>query len=590
MLSLTRASASQVEGRASGVIAMAVSETLALVDKVTAPATKMADAIGKVDVATRKARDGLALFMARDLRKHGKANENAAKRTAKGVESIGKAAKSAREPIKKLDGKDALGAFGVGGAIGSGIFTVAAGLTMVVDIIRNAISTAASLAVEFGKGVVEATLLRDKAQALGDTLSGGRGAQVLELIKQQAIRTGQSFTELQKATFDARDAGLSFKEAFKLNLVRADIIASGRSAKEADSAIGSMLSDVKSGSKSASKGLADLKEKFNVVGDGAKAAEKSTKTFAGAMTRLKEAGGLVFDKIAEKLKPTLDKAATKFLEWFDKFAEKGGSAEQVIDKIVGGIEKLIDITMIAATLILPFWEGLKAGLAPLGVMIDMVGEALGKAFGEDKASTMKTLEVVAYGLGAAIGVAVGAAVLFVGILGAIAATVVAPAILIGLLIAKLYELGSAGVTAGSNLISGLVSGITNGIGRAVQAAKDLANKVKDAVSSTLKMQSPSKVFADMGGNVAAGFAKGISGGASEVASAGRQLAVSPVGGAASGASGSAGGGNAVNLTINVSAQPGATKEDGERLALGLAPIIRREVASFFESAALQAGA
>lgn len=570
---------------------MAVSETLVLIDKFTAPVTQAAAAAERAASAIKNARQQASMWEKSwgNLAKKQQTFAKAGKSTAQSVSNVGKAAKAAREPIKKLDAKDALGAFGLGGAIGSGIMTAVAAIGAVVDIVKGAVSVATDLAIEFGKGVVEATLLRDKAEALGDTLSGGRGVQVLELIKQQAIRTGQSFTELQQATFDARDAGLSFKEAFKLNLIRADIIASGRSAKEADAAISKTLSDIKSGSKTAADGMSELKEKFNVAGDGAKAAEKATKTFAGVLGRLKEAGGLVFDKIAEKLKPLLDKMSPKITKWLDEFTEKGGPAEQIIDKVVSGIETLIEVTMIAAELIGPFWEGLKVALAPLGAMIDAIGEALGKAFGEDKASTMKVLEVVAYALGIAIGVAVGSAVMFVAILGAIAATVVAPAILIGLLVEKLFELGSAAVSAGSELIDGLVNGIRNGVGRAVQAAKELADKVKSTIKDALKISSPSKVFAEMGGNVATGFAKGISGGTSEVAGAGRQLAIAPANAAAAGGGG-AGGSNAINLTINVGAQPGATKADGEQLALGLVPIIRREVVSFFEGRALEAGA
>lgn len=594
---------------------MAVSETLQLIDKVTGPAKAMAEAMLRVEGVTKRLQKDFERLGAMPklkaieapIRAGGKATDDwskaiskarkemdrehaAAARVANKVEKIGKNSKTAREPVKRLSGKDALGAFGLGGAIGSGIFTAVAALTAVFDVVKNVVSGAAELAVEFGKGVIEASLLRDKAQALADTLSGGRGTKVLELIKDQAIKTGQSFEELQKATFDARDAGLSFKDAFKLNLVRADIIASGRSAKDADAAIGNMLDEVKKGTKSAAKGMADLKEKFNVVGDGVVAASKSAMTFAGVWNRLKQAGGLIFDKIAEKLGPILDKLAPKVTKWLDEFAKKGGPAEQIIDKIVGGIETLIAITEVAAALIGPFWEGLKVGLAPLGVMIDTIGEALGKAFGEDKASTMKTLEKVVFALGIAIGVAVGAAVTFVAILGAIAATVIAPAVLIGMLVAKLFELGGAALSAGSQLISGLVDGIKNGASRAVQAAQELADKVKNTIKSALKISSPSKEFEKIGGFVSQGFAEGIEGGASEVASAGRTLAVAPMAGVASGGGGSRGGGGSLNLTVNVSANPGATKEDGERMASGLVPIIHREIASFFEGSALGAGA
>ena len=569
---------------------MSVQETLGLVDRVTGPANKMAAAMGKLDAATKSTQ--------RSLNASGKSaaalakTDRAAKMTAKSVTGIGRAAGGAQKEAKKLDEKDALGAIGLGGAIGSGILTAVAGLALMGKAISTAAGLAKDLAVSFTESLIEAKLTRDAAESMMNTLSGGRGAEVLGKIKQQAIATNQSLEEVRKTTIKSREAGASLAEAFKINLLRGDIKAATNSVEKADQAIDEMLGRVKSGSITAAKGMAELKEKFGVAGNGALAAKKASEGLGSALQRLKDAPAKIFDEIAKKAGPKLDELGTKVSTMINKFNESGQAAA-MIDRIVAGVTTLIDIVMIAGELFGPLWQGFQEGIAPLGPLVDALGEALGTAFGEDKASTMQTLASAAKLLGQAIAVALGATVVFVGILGALAAAVIAPVAAIGLLVYKFASISKAGADAAIGLISGLVQGIRDGIGKAVKAAEELAAAVKAKIKDALKIGSPSKVFAEFGGNVATGFAQGISAGVGEAEKAGGQMAAAPMASAAATtgkAGGGGSGGSPFTLQLNVSASPGATAADGEALASGIVPVIRREIASFFEGQLLEAGA
>jgi chemotaxis protein histidine kinase CheA len=65
----------------------------------------------------------------------------------------------------------------------------------------------------------------------------------------------------------------------------------------------------------------------------------------------------------------------------------------------------------------------------------------------------------------------------------------------------------------TNLIDGFVKGIKAGIARAVAAVEQLATEAVNAAKNKLKVFSPSRVFEDIGGFVAEGFAGGVDDGA-----------------------------------------------------------------------------
>jgi hypothetical protein len=74
-------------------------------------------------------------------------------------------------------------------------------------------------------------------------------------------------------------------------------------------------------------------------------------------------------------------------------------------------------------------------------------------------------------------------------------------------------------SAGPDIIDGLVSAITGGQSDVVKAMTDLAGGAIDAAKDVLGIKSPSKVFAEIGGYTAEGFAQGVDDGAGAASSA-----------------------------------------------------------------------
>lgn len=68
---------------------------------------------------------------------------------------------------------------------------------------------------------------------------------------------------------------------------------------------------------------------------------------------------------------------------------------------------------------------------------------------------------------------------------------------------------SAFYSAGSYVGQGFASGILSQVSRAVEAARQMANSAAAAANTTLKVNSPSKVFMKIGSSVTEGFSKGI---------------------------------------------------------------------------------
>lgn len=76
---------------------------------------------------------------------------------------------------------------------------------------------------------------------------------------------------------------------------------------------------------------------------------------------------------------------------------------------------------------------------------------------------------------------------------------------------------------GKNIIQGLINGIGNMAGAVLQKAKDIANTVKDAIGSVLKIGSPSKLMIQFGRWVGEGLSIGINKSIGLVARAGTNL-------------------------------------------------------------------
>lgn len=231
------------------------------------------------------------------------------------------------------------------------------------------------------------------------------------------------------------------------------------------------------------------------------------------------------------------------------------------------------------------WAGLKAGLAPIGEsfkaafarvapVLKPIGDLLSRVGGWFRA-LIKPVEDTggaAEAFGVRVGTAIGNAVrMFLSLPD------------------KLLALPGEMARLGGEIVSGLVNGINRKFAAAGEAVASVGASVRDTFKDMLGIRSPSRVFAEMGGNLSEGLALGMGAKLSTItkAAAGMAAAASvsvagasvEVPGAARLAAGGAGAQSsgmvahyAPVLTINAtSSEAGAVRQEAEKaLAMSLA--------------------
>ncbi len=143
---------------------------------------------------------------------------------------------------------------------------------------------------------------------------------------------------------------------------------------------------------------------------------------------------------------------------------------------------------------------------------------------------------------------------------------------------------------GIAVVDGIVDGIKSGIGKIGEAARSIGHTIKAGVEGFLGIRSPSVEMHKLGAFTALGFAGGIAANTNHVETAADGMSTAAVAPVASGASSGGGGGQNLHFApvINVTAGPGATTKDGEALAAGMEPQLRRMFLSWLEDVATAA--
>ncbi len=578
-----------------------VSEALELTDHVSGPAAKMAGAVDRVTAAMKryKTADGAAKSKALagvtkevgGLRKI----EAEQKRVFK---ERGAANKQDLESDKRSLGSS-LKILGVVAAVGTVALATAVKVT--------------KIGLAFVGAVAEANNLRNEAIGLLKVLGTSDAPKALEAVDKLSLKLGMSLEEGRKQFVALGKAGKTGTEIAGIMKMRADLIAAGNSAEMADAKLKPVLDAKGAGATAAA--LKEVGKSAGVAGDGVAAANKRLTTFEGFTDRLKQAPARIFDQLAKTAGPSLDKLGEKANKALNELL-RSPEAAAAVGMVTAGLSKIVDVAGELIPLVVPFFKGFASAVAPIAKALGPVADALGKAFGGDSQSKMSTAEKIGKAVGVAFGIvaaAIGAVVavgaIVVGSFVAIGVAAGGLGIAIGVLIGKAYQLAvglpsilgsginrakayldlliDSATATGSQIISGLVGGINSGVGTVVQAVKDLAGKVKSALTSELQIKSPSRVMQKLGGHISGGLAKGISGGQSQVQQASQGIGLVSAGGATAGAT-AGGGGGSVSVTINVTAAPGATKQDGNAIAEGILPVIRREITSMMRGMATEA--
>jgi len=140
---------------------------------------------------------------------------------------------------------------------------------------------------------------------------------------------------------------------------------------------------------------------------------------------------------------------------------------------------------------------------------------------------------------------------------------------------------------GVSLVDGLIDGVKS-MGDALwQALKELAASAVTGFKTTLFIQSPSKVFADLGAQIPAGVTVGVKAGTPAAQSSVEDMITPPATAPGGAARALGGGGPTVNITtLQVTVGKGASADDARPVAMA----IKRELETILQGLAVQMGA
>jgi hypothetical protein len=269
--------------------------------------------------------------------------------------------------------------------------------------------------------------------------------------------------------------------------------------------------------------------------------------------RLKEKLGKLTSGI--DLEPML-KGVERIITLFDESTATGGAIKTMVTLVGDGLAKAVGSS---ASLVEDLFDDLTIAALDLGIAFYKARNYIRDSFGDQLEAVKRLVEV-----DEVMKVARGSAYLFVGAAGVVVTT-------LGLAGAAAWKASEGirnfiaavdeGVSAirkgdwvdlGKSVIKGFIQGIGSmipGVGPAMRAIGDAA---EFALKDKLKIKSPSRVFAELGGHTAEGFAAGVESSAPAAAAATASMADAATSGA-SGAQAPAGraGGVVVNVSINV---------------------------------------
>lgn len=203
---------------------------------------------------------------------------------------------------------------------------------------------------------------------------------------------------------------------------------------------------------------------------------------------------------------------------FSQSTVTGQALKRVIESL---FQPLIDAVTRAAPLVRRFFQGMVLGALLVERQILRLRIWLRDTFGEGSVFDGIDTQMLVFRAGAALVIAFAGAVVLaaagLAALGAAAAAILSP----------ILTLGAAAVAVGTSIVDGLVAGVRGGIARATSAVQDLATRVRGAFSGALRIQSPSRVFADLGRQIPAGVTLGIEAGSPEASGAAGELVQPP---------------------------------------------------------------
>lgn len=550
------------------------------------------------------------------------AQENALSNTLGNVKKLGSelasaqsaAATEADRGIKKLH----TGLAGIGGPIGNLGSQIAGSVDDFHDL-EEALGTGGAQMAVFtgGIGLVVAAMVAVAAAVVVGTAKiaawavgladAARSAmltnQAVEAMNPQIAALHDTITSLDSETGlgSAAIDGIA-KSLIQAKVSAADLPAALRAASLAERALGQggaqeFIDQIKEGKQSVADLAAETQTKLGGI------VSKQMMSIGAQSATLQSNIGKIFGGL--DIEPVLT-GMQRLVGLFDANSASGQALKLIFESV---FQPLINQADKASTIIEAFVLGFEIGLVRVYIAAKPAIKAVSEFFSFKDTSLADALSVVTTAAEYIAPVIVAAAVPFVAlgvVIGVVVAAVVGIQVaiyaFIGVVVAAGVALEAGFISAmksaydyltsidlgqiGSDLIAGLVRGITAGAGAVVQAVTGAVGGAIDAAKSALGIHSPSKVFAEIGGYTAEGFAQGVDAGADDAQTAMTSM-VDPPAAAPASAQPKGSSGNGGGVTVDFS---GATFTfTGVKDAEMSVAMIKQAIADVFEGIAIQAG-
>lgn len=443
--------------------------------------------------------------------------------------------------LGKLKGFAVFDISGILSGIASGLFAIA--------------QAAGQAVLSFAKLVISsASFLQNSTVAFKSlTKSSKLGAEALQFVRDASVRFGLSVKNTAKQMTKLLAAQFTLGEAKDIIKLAADMKALGASADETASIIRTLgqvqargrlqagdlaalaeiglstklvvdaLSEslgkttdevqklISSGKITAKQGTeaikSAVKQKLGIekLGD---AGDKAGKTLSGVFDRFTAAANEAFLKIGEKLLPAIEKNILPVIEKIFA-ALTSPEASETIESIGAALSKVVAIVGVFFDTLVDRVKAFVKAFQEARGEAGGLGDALEDLDPEDLRKLLEPLEAIASAFGTLLGTIFSLRATIIGFVDGVKSAFAG--------IADFFS--GLGDSVGGEMTAGLAAGILASPGAVIDALSSVIDAAIAAAKAKLKLGSPSKVFADIGTNVAAGLEEGIAGGAPRVSAA-----------------------------------------------------------------------
>lgn len=468
--------------------------------------------------------------------------------------SLGAAAASSVDDFRDLE--ESIGSTGAKMAFFGG---AAASVVAVVALVTAAVIAGTIAIAAWAVGLADAR----RGAALSQQAVEALDPAVASLSKSYAsitAQTGQTVPQLNalaKSLEAAKVSAEDMPEALRAAALAETALGQGGSAK--------FLEDLKKGKIAAGQLSREVQTKIGGI------VAKQMRGLGAQSAQLKNEIGRIFGGL--EIEPVL-LGLQKLVGLFDETTAAGSAIKFLFESI---FQPLINNVDTAATALEAFALGVLIGLTKLYIAAKPAIKAISDLFGFDDTGTADTMAMITKAAEYIVPALLVAAGIFVAFAVAVGAVV---AVAVGVQVA-IYSLIAAVVYAGVQIVSGVIGawhsvtsfldsitlegvgtaimqGLANGIiaaaGLPLQAITGAVNAAISGAKSLLGIHSPSKVFAEIGGYTAEGFAEGVDEGAPQAQTSLERMAdpaavSSSAGQAGASAGASAGGGSTVTVNL-----------------------------------------